>query len=59
MTLTLAAAAFLGALALILFLVEVAVRVWTGQWPAEKVIAVAVAVPLVALIGAMAWRWEA
>jgi hypothetical protein len=61
MTLTLAGRVVLvlAALALILFLVEVAARVWAGQWPAEKVIAVAVAVPLVALIGAMAWRWEA
>lgn len=61
MTLTLAGRVVLvlAALALILFLVEVAARVWAGQWDAEKVIAVAVAAPLVALIGAMAWRWEA
>ena len=61
MTLTLAGRVVLvlAALALILALVEVAARVWAGQWDAEKVIAVAVAAPLVALIGAMAWRWEA
>lgn len=61
MTLTLAGRVVLvlAALALILTLVEVAARVWAGQWDAEKVIAVAVAVPLMPLIAAMAWRWEA
>ena len=49
----------LAALALILFLVGVAARVWAGQWPADRVIAVGIAVPLIGLIGAMAWRWEA
>ena len=49
----------LAALALILFLVGVAARVWAGQWPADRVIAVGIAVPLMLLIGAMAWRWEA
>ena len=61
MTLTLAGRVVLvlAALALILFLIGVAARVWAGQWDAEKVIAVAVAVPLMLLIGAMAWRWSA
>lgn len=61
MTLTLAGRVVLvlAALALILALVEVAARVWAGQWDAEKVIAVAVAVPLVTLLALMSWRWEA
>ena len=46
----------LAALALILFLVGVAARVWAGQWPADRVIAVAVAVPVLL---ALMWRWEA
>ena len=49
----------LAALALILFLVGVAARVWAGQWPADRVIAVAVAVPVLALLALMWWRWEA
>ena len=48
----------LAALALILALVEVAARVWAGQWPADRVIAVAVAVPVLVLLAVM-WRWEA
>ena len=61
MTLTLAGRVVLVlvALALILFLVGVAARVWAGQWPADRVVAVAVAVPLVTLIALMAWRWDA
>ena len=61
MTLTLAGriVIVLAALALILALVEVAARVWAGQWPADRVIAVGVAVLLMPLIAAMAWRWEA
>ena len=47
----------LAALALILALVEVAARVWAGQLDAEKVIAVAVAAPIIALLLFMAWRW--
>ena len=46
----------LAAFALILALVEVAARVWAGQWPADRVIAVAVAVPVLL---ALMWRWEA
>ena len=43
-------------LAALLALVGVIGRVASGQWDAEKVIAVAVAVPtLLALV----WRWEA
>ena len=49
----------LAALALILFLVGVAARVWAGQWPADRVIAVGIAVPMLALLAFMAWRWEA
>ena len=61
MTLTLAGRVVLvlAALALILFLVGVAARVWAGQWPADRVIAVAVGVPVLALLTFMAWRWEA
>ena len=61
MTLTLAGRVVLvlAALALILFLVGVAARVWAGQWPADRVVAVAVAVPVLALLAFMAWRWEA
>lgn len=61
MTLTLAGrvVVVLAALALILALVGVAARVWAGQWDAEKVVAVIVAVPLVTLIALMSWRWEA
>ena len=60
MTLTLAGRVVLvlAALALILFLVGVAARVWAGQWPADRVIAVGVAVPVLALLAFM-WRWEA
>ena len=47
----------LAALALLMALVEVAARVWAGQWDAEKVIAVIVAAPLVGLLALMAWRW--
>ena len=59
MTLTLAGRVVLvlAALALILFLVGVAARVWAGQWPADRVIAVAVAVPV--LLALMWWRWDA
>ena len=59
MTLTLAGRVVLvlAALALILFLVGVAARVWAGQWDAEKVIAIAVAAPTI--VALMAWRWEA
>ena len=49
----------LAALALILALVEVAARVWAGQWPADRVVAVGIGVLLVPLIAAMAWRWSA
>ena len=61
MTLTLAGrvVVVLAALALILFLVGVAARVWAGVWDAEKVVAVGIAVLLMPLIAAMAWRWEA
>ena len=61
MTLTLAGrvVVVLAALALILALVGVAARVWAGQWPADRVVAVGIAVLLIGLIGAMAWRWEA
>ena len=48
----------LAALALILFLVGVAARVWAGVWDAEKVIAIAVAAPTITLLLAMLWRWE-
>ena len=48
----------LAALALILALVEVAARVWAGHWPADRVIAVGIAVPVLALLAFM-WRWEA
>ena len=60
MTLTLAGRVVLvlAALALILFLVGVAARVWAGQWPADRVIAVGIAVPVLALLAFM-WRWEA
>ena len=47
----------LAALALILFLVGVAARVWAGQWEAERVIAVAVAAPTI--VALVAWGWEA
>ena len=47
----------LAALALILALVEVAARVWAGQLDAEKVIAVIVAAPIIALLLVMLWRW--
>ena len=47
----------LAALALIFVLIGVAGRVASGQWPAEQVIAVAVAVPTLLLILFMAWRW--
>ena len=58
MTLTLAGRVVLvlAALALILFLVGVAARVWAGVWDAEKVIAIAVAAPTIVLI--VAWGWE-
>lgn len=61
MTLTLAGRVVLvlAALAVLLALVGVAGRVASGQWDAEKVIAVAVAVPLVTLLALMSWRWEA
>ena len=61
MTLTLAGRVVLvlAALALLLTLIGVAARVWAGHWDAEKVAAVGIAVPLMLLIGAMAWRWEA
>lgn len=49
----------LAALALILALVGVAARVWAGQWDADRVVGVGIAVLLIGLIGAMAWRWEA
>lgn len=49
----------LAALALILFLVGVAARVWAGQWDAEKVVAALVAGPLILLLLLMSWRWEA
>jgi hypothetical protein len=59
MTLTVAGRVVLvlAALALILFLVGVAARVWAGQWDAEKVIAIAVAAPTI--VALLAWRWEA
>ena len=59
MTLTLAGrvVVVLAALALILFLVGVAARVWAGVWDAEKVIAVAVAAPTI--VALLAWRWDA
>ena len=50
---------FLASFALILALVEVAARVWAGQWDAEKVVAVVAAVPTIVLIALMWWRWEA
>ena len=61
MTLTLAGriVIVLAALALILFLVGVAARVWAGVWDAEKVIAVVIAAPMIALLAAMSWRWTA
>lgn len=46
-------------LAVLLVIIGVAGRVASGQWDAGKVVAVLVAGPLVALILAMAWRWEA
>lgn len=46
-------------LTVLLLAVGVVERVASGAWPAEKVIAVVIAVPLVPLIAAMAWRWEA
>lgn len=49
----------LATLALLLFLIGVAARVWAGVWDAEKVIAVAVAAPVVLLLMVMLWRWEA
>ena len=61
MTLTLAGRVVLvlAALALILFLVGVAARVWAGQWPADRVIAVAVAAPTIVLIAFMWWGRDA
>ena len=60
MTLTPAGRVVLGlaALALIRGLFDVAARVWAGQWPADRVVAVAIAVPVLALLAFM-WRWEA
>ena len=60
MTLTLAGRVVLvlAALALILALVGVAARVWAGHWDAERIVAVGVAVPVLALLALM-WRWEA
>ena len=60
MTLTLAGRVVLvlAALALILFLVGVAARVWAGQWPADRVVAVGIGVSVLALLALM-WRWEA
>ena len=46
-------------LTVLLLAVGVVERVASGAWDAEKVVAVATAVPLIGLIGAMAWRWEA
>lgn len=45
------------ALSILLLAVGVVGRVATGVWDAEKVIAVVIAVPLMLLIAAMAWRW--
>ena len=61
MTLTLAGrvVVVLAALALILALVGVAARVWAGQWDAEQVASVVIAAPMIALLAAMSWRWEA
>ena len=61
MTLTLAGRVVLvlSALALILFLIGVAGRVASGQWDAEQVAAVVIAAPMIALLAAMSWRWDA
>lgn len=60
MTLTLAGrvVVVLAALALLLFLVGVAARVWAGVWEVEKVVAVAVAAPTIVLLLAMLRKWE-
>ena len=49
----------LAAFALLMALVEVAARVWAGHWDAKKVIAVALAVPIVAFLALMLLRWGA
>lgn len=61
MTLTPAGRYIAACLTLTVLLTAVGVvgRVASGAWDAEKVVAVAIAVPLMLLIGAMAWRWEA
>lgn len=48
----------LAAFAVLLFLIGVAARVWSGQWDAGQVIAIAVAAPTVTLLLVMLWRWE-
>lgn len=59
MTLTLAGRVVLVlvVLALLLFLIGVAARVWAGQWEAERVIAVGIATFMIAFL-TLLWRWE-
>lgn len=61
MTLTLAGriVLVLAALTVLLALVGVAGRIASGQWDAEQVAAVVIAAPMVALLAAMSWRWDA
>ena len=46
-------------LTVLLLAVGVVERVASGAWDAEKVVAVGIAVLLMPIIAAMAWRWEA
>lgn len=43
----------------LLLAVGVVERVASGAWDAEKVVAVLVAAPAIAVVTLMAWRWEA